>query len=339
MTNISIALATFNGSQFLNEQLSSYVSQTVLPDELIVSDDGSQDATLDIIAEFARTAPFPVRIISGEPHLGFADNFFRAARACSGRFIAFSDQDDVWRPTKLALAQRRLQQDDSWVALHTSVLTDVALAPMGVLTQGITASRVCEPLELDPYVGLGWGNTMMFDRRLLELVPPEERPRQPEAPDRPLSHDTWIYAFGAALGRVSHIEESLCLYRQHQGNAFGSRKRGLVERIGAALEAPLSRHRSRVEFYQALEAIFDRISATQQGDIAERARRAADVYRQRWQQLQTRINIYTGETFQTRMGQFIQFSRTATSDVHAPSPMLSRLKDMVIGVCGMGRIR
>ena len=85
MTNISIALATFNGSQFLNEQLSSYVSQTVLPDELIVSDDGSQDATLDIIAEFARTAPFPVRIISGEPHLGFADNFFRAARACSSR--------------------------------------------------------------------------------------------------------------------------------------------------------------------------------------------------------------------------------------------------------------
>src|SRR5437588_2880957 len=59
---------------------------------------------------------------------------------------------------------RSLQQDDSWVALHTSVLTDVALAPMGVLTQGITASRVCEPLELDPYVGLGWGNTMMFDR-------------------------------------------------------------------------------------------------------------------------------------------------------------------------------
>ena len=92
MATVSIALATWNGARFLRDQLASYECQTILPTELVVSDDGSTDRTLEILAEFARSATFPVR--SGE-RLAFVDNFFRAANACTSQFIAFSDQDDV----------------------------------------------------------------------------------------------------------------------------------------------------------------------------------------------------------------------------------------------------
>ena len=59
---ISIALATYNGERFLQEQLDSFVSQTRTPDELVVSDDGSTDHTIEIIERFAKEAPFSVII-------------------------------------------------------------------------------------------------------------------------------------------------------------------------------------------------------------------------------------------------------------------------------------
>jgi glycosyltransferase involved in cell wall biosynthesis len=128
MADVSVALATLNGARFLRDQLSSYERQTRLPAELVVSDDGSTDKTLDI-AEFAQSASFPVRILSRGEHLGFADNFLRTAKACNSNFIAFSDQDDVWLPRKLEEGLRRLEQDGSSLALHTSMLTDTNLVP------------------------------------------------------------------------------------------------------------------------------------------------------------------------------------------------------------------
>jgi len=131
MATVSIALATWNGARFLRDQLASYECQTILPTELVISDDGSTDRTLEILAEFARSATFPVRILSGGERLGFADNFFRAANACTSQFIAFSDQDDVWLPKKLEEASADCRKDDSCLTLHTSTLTDENLVPKG----------------------------------------------------------------------------------------------------------------------------------------------------------------------------------------------------------------
>ena len=100
--NISIAMATYNGEKYIKEQLQSLSNQTSLPFELVVGDDGSTDATLDILKEFCAHAPFPVRIHQNQANLGFARNFLDTARRCKGDWIAFCDQDDVWLPDKLA---------------------------------------------------------------------------------------------------------------------------------------------------------------------------------------------------------------------------------------------
>ena len=92
---LSVAMATYNGERFLEQQLLSIARQIRLPDEMVVSDDGSNDGTIDILERFATNAPFPVRIYRNLNPLGYGDNFLKAASLCDGDLIAFSDQDDV----------------------------------------------------------------------------------------------------------------------------------------------------------------------------------------------------------------------------------------------------
>ncbi len=75
MSKISIALCTYNGGSFLSEQLESFLKQTLLPDELVIGDDCSNDKTVKIIEDFAKTAPFPIRLKINEKKLGFDQKF------------------------------------------------------------------------------------------------------------------------------------------------------------------------------------------------------------------------------------------------------------------------
>src|SRR3954469_465099 len=104
--NLSIAMGTYNGAVYLNEQLESIAAQTRTPDELVISDDQSTDDTLTLIEEFAATAGFPVRLSINESNLGTAKNFEKAIGLCRGDVIMLSDQDDVWHSDKLESVER-----------------------------------------------------------------------------------------------------------------------------------------------------------------------------------------------------------------------------------------
>ena len=99
---ISVALCTYNGERFLEEQLASLEAQERRPDELVVCDDRSTDNTVSLLESFARTASFPVRIHINPINLGSTVNFDRAMRLCAGSLIAFCDQDDIWSPVHLS---------------------------------------------------------------------------------------------------------------------------------------------------------------------------------------------------------------------------------------------
>ena len=110
-------MATYNGERFIGEQLESFLTQTILPTELVVTDDGSTDATLDIVASFAARAPFPVRIERNAENLGYQTNFMKAARLCSSDIIAFCDQDDIWLPRKIEICLLAFDHPDVFVRL------------------------------------------------------------------------------------------------------------------------------------------------------------------------------------------------------------------------------
>ena len=179
---------------------------------------------------------------------------------------------------------------------------------------------------------------MIFSRRLLELVAAENRPKQPEANNRLLSHDTWIYALAAAIGRVSHIDEPLCWYRQHGASAFGIAKRPILQRIRASTEVPLFRHQCRAEFYRAMAVIFDELKSSSDPALANAARLAAERYGQRCAYVQSRIRVYTGETISVRLKEFLRLPELHARGFAVVPRLSSRLKDFVLGVLGLGRV-
>ncbi len=73
---ISVAMASYNGEKFIREQIESILDQTVLPDEIIISDDGSTDKTMEILQEFANLYPNLIKIYSDNPCKGFGYHFF-----------------------------------------------------------------------------------------------------------------------------------------------------------------------------------------------------------------------------------------------------------------------
>lgn len=325
---VSVAMATYNGQRYLQEQLESVAAQTAIPAELVVSDDGSTDGTVSLIKTFAEKAPFPVRILQKEGRLGFADNFLHAATRCKHDLVAFCDQDDVWLPTKLEIGQNRIKADDSLLAMHCLTTTNDALEPTGVWTQGIENDSVCMPLQLDPYIN-GWGNTMLFRRDLVAAIAREVRPRQPESPERPLSHDTWIYVLAAALGRVSHIATPLILYRQHDNNAMGIDKPGFWRKNETKLFLSTTNLRERAVFYDRLSKLFEELSRVSGSPYAEPACAASIRYRERRRPLAARLDIYYGRSVSDRLRAY------RALDEGADRRVKPRIKDLALGVMGL----
>ena len=89
--SLSIALAAYNGERFIGEQLDSIARQTRLPDDLVIFDDASTDTTVSIVRDFARHAPFPVRLQVNPERLGSTHNFEAAIHACGGEIIFLCD--------------------------------------------------------------------------------------------------------------------------------------------------------------------------------------------------------------------------------------------------------
>lgn len=122
---ISIAMTTYNGARYLNDQLDSFSVQTKLPDELVVCDDKSSDNTINILDDFKRTAPFDVKIICNEENIGYTKNFQKALSLCSGDLIFLSDQDDVWLSDKVEIMSSYFNENrDIYVLLADMIIVD-----------------------------------------------------------------------------------------------------------------------------------------------------------------------------------------------------------------------
>lgn len=100
---ISVAMATYNGEKYLIEQLNSLRDQTMPIDELIFTDDGSKDNTSEMIRDYIEENGLTERwhFYKNEKNLGYADNFHKAMTMCTGDYIFFADQDDIWMPNKI----------------------------------------------------------------------------------------------------------------------------------------------------------------------------------------------------------------------------------------------
>jgi glycosyltransferase involved in cell wall biosynthesis len=202
---ISIAMATYNGAKYLQEQLDSFITQTLQPDELVVCDDGSTDETIATLNRFAETAPFQVRIFVNPENLGYTQNFGKVIGLCTGDIIFLSDQDDVWLPKKLhRVAQIFLNNSQVKLVINDQIITDENLQHSGVTKLG-NISHVGLPQSR-----FITGCCSAMHRDMLRIVLP--------IPELVKPHDVWIHQFGLRLNCRTVLVEPLQFYRRHGEN-------------------------------------------------------------------------------------------------------------------------
>jgi glycosyltransferase involved in cell wall biosynthesis len=235
---VSVALCTYQGEKYLEEQLESLARQTQLPDELIVCDDGSTDGTTEIVKGFRSRARFPVRLYLNEVQLGHTKNFEKAIGLCEGDFIFLADQDDVWNPNKLSTQAHILVDSpevgavfsDGHVVNERLVSRDLSLwATYGFsarLQQRFAQGKAFDILLRRNVIS---GMTLGFKARFRDLVLPIPGD---------WFHDHWIAVLIAATADVAMVPQRLVKYRQHAGQALGvatapglAAKQGLRDRV------------------------------------------------------------------------------------------------------------
>ena len=230
--SVAILLATFNGARHLQDQLASISAQTYQGWHLIAADDGSEDNTLAILEQFSDQHPGRVSLLNG-PSTGSArDNFLHVLEhAPHAAYYAFCDQDDVWKPQKLALLVEACQQVENETSSDTpcAVYSDLAVVDENL---EVLAPSFMEHIAVDP-LGISLGSllvensipgcAMLFNDCLRSTFSKYAGPF-----DDVVMHDWWIALIAKALGRLDFVNAPLVAYRQHATNALGAvQRRGL----------------------------------------------------------------------------------------------------------------
>lgn len=218
--SVSILMATYEGENFIEEQLESILRQSHTNWKLIVSDDGSTDSTPEIIKKYEADWPNEKISLRPGPRDGFCKNFL--SMACdpnlSSDYYAFSDQDDIWEPEKLSTAINWLDSIPRNIpALYCgrTATVDNEGNQIGLSPHFKLPPSFCNALVQS----IAGGNTMVFNeaaRKLLVIAGGEV--------DVP-SHDWWLYILVTGAGGVVKYDPlPMIYYRQHLGNLVGANK-------------------------------------------------------------------------------------------------------------------
>lgn len=199
---VSVAMATYNGEKYIEEQIRSILSNLCERDELIISDDGSTDRTKDVIASFNDER---IRVIDG-PKKGVKKNFENAISACTGRYIFLSDQDDIWAEDKVDSVLSVFEREGCPVVVHDCEIVDDSLE---VLTPSFYEFRKSGPGVVKNYIKNSYiGCCMAFDAsKLKDRVLP--------IPNDIEMHDQWIGILGDRIGKNVFLDKKLLKYRRH----------------------------------------------------------------------------------------------------------------------------
>ena len=231
---VLVLLPVYNGATYLAEQVASIVQQDDVHTLVLCRDDGSTDDSVRVLKDLRTRWPGRVELVADDlGNLGASGNFsrlmhlaldFSAPAPWSGpvRYVALSDQDDLWHADKLqscmaAMRQLELARPGQPALVHSDlrVIADDGreIAPSMARYQGLQVGR--PSLAAQALSNTLTGCTSLMNRELLELglpVPPEA-----------IMHDWWLSLVASALGSRTYLDRALIDYRQHERNAIGAK--------------------------------------------------------------------------------------------------------------------
>lgn len=219
---ISVAMVTYNGNRYIREQMDSILKNLKEQDEVVVSDDGSTDGTLDILAEYQEKEP-RIRIIEG-PRQGIKKNVEHALRHCKGEYIFLSDQDDIWTDDKVDKVLQAFKQEQCTLVIHDAQVVGAKETEYQEIESFFAfrnaGAGVWKNIVKNSYIGC----CMAFKRELLSKVLP--------IPGDIEMHDQWIGILNDKCYKASYfLREPLLLYRRHGDNNSGMKHYGVFRMI------------------------------------------------------------------------------------------------------------
>jgi glycosyltransferase involved in cell wall biosynthesis len=338
---VSIAMATYNGAKYLRAQLDSLAAQTVAPCELVITDDGSTDATEQIVRDFGRAAPFPVRWHRNAERLGYKGNFVRAAGLCRAEVIAFCDQDDIWHADKLERVAAVFARDpEVLLAYHNARIFSDDGSRDELFYATPPGPAVAHRMTVPP-----WHFSHGFTQAMRKCVAPAGRfwPRSLDMYhlEQRCGHDVFFFHVASACGKIAYIDAPLVSYRQHAANVTGVGERAapaLLERWRARLEDRAGTYGYLARVAQSYADILTAFAADP--DVAEALRPLAAEAALRWLDLErlygARARVCGDGSLAQRME---AFGSLLKADSYGDGGQWSfgrkaLLKDFVLGVLG-----
>lgn len=321
---VSVALCTYNGEKFIEEQLESILSQSILPTHIVVSDDGSTDGSVQLIRRVLAPARMKklgitVNVMTRTSPLGVTANFESALNSSPGDLIALCDQDDVWHENHIETLMAAFDAPEVMLAHGDARLVNSEGAPRAhTLMQTLRVGRAELRDEQGPegFVtlvrrNLVTGATAMVRRELVQAARPF--PRE-------WIHDHWLALVASLTGRVHFLPELTVDYRQHGANEIG------VTRLTAGTAVDLlgqSRRTRQLDRVRRLEVLAERLdagglpcSASQRRFVAdklEHERRRLNFAATRWRRLPgVSRELFSGRYHRLSRG-FIDVVRDALS--------------------------
>tara|TARA_R110001592_G_scaffold179398_1_gene421012 strand:+ start:1352 stop:2242 length:891 start_codon:yes stop_codon:yes gene_type:complete len=211
---VSVAMATWNGEQYLAQQLDSILAQTRKPDELIICDDASQDGTVELLTEYALRHP-EIHLICNEQNEGINRNFRKALSLCTGDLIFISDQDDIWAQNKLAL-MLEASTDTALIYSDAKVIDEMEQ----VICESEIRFHRTHPVQGRPTSSLLASNSVS-GHNLAAHKSVVDAFLKTEMPDV-LLYDHWLALIASCQGEIRFIPAQLCSHRIHQSNAHNN---------------------------------------------------------------------------------------------------------------------
>lgn len=224
-SKIAILLASYNGEQFIAEQIESIISQTYKDWILYINDDGSTDTTLEVINNYIKKYPNKIFLMQLQhTGLGASANFLKLLDVVVSDYYMFCDQDDIWLPDKIekCIFKMKLEETENPIIpiiVHTDLV--VVDSHLNKIHSSFHKLTKVDPEKFCTFNYMGvmnctTGCTMLFNRKVKEI---SNLPK-----DKNVWHDWWLAVNVAKHGKILYLNETTILYRQHSKNVLGAQE-------------------------------------------------------------------------------------------------------------------
>lgn len=214
---VSIAMATYNGEKYIEEQIKSILKNLNEDDEIIISDDGSTDKTLDIIKDIGDKR---IKIIEG-PHNGIKKNFENAIKNTKGKYIFLSDQDDIWNENKVKDVIKSFKKEKATLVIHDAYVINEKkeIIEDSFFKYRNSKKGIIKNIYKNTYIGC----CMAFKKDILKKIIP--------IPNDIEMHDQWIGIVNDKYGKSFFLREKLIMYRRHENNVSKMKHYGVFKML------------------------------------------------------------------------------------------------------------